>query len=59
MKKDLGWIKKIFTGVDDYHKTMTSPERYRRFRRTLSMVMIATFLVPLILTMDRVRRNRL
>ena len=50
MKKDLGWIKKIFTGVDDYHKTMTSPERYRRFRRTLSMVMIATFLVPLILT---------
>jgi two-component system NtrC family sensor kinase len=50
MKKDLGWIKKIFIGVDDYHKTMTSPERYRRFRRTLSMVMIATFLIPLILT---------
>jgi two-component system NtrC family sensor kinase len=50
MKKDLGWIKKIFPGVDDYHKTMTSPERYRRFRRTLSMVMIATFLIPLILT---------
>ena len=29
---------------------MTSPERYRRFRRTLFMVMTATFFIPLILT---------
>ena len=45
-----GWIKRIFSGVEDYHRTMTSPERYRRFRRTLTLVMIATFLIPLILT---------
>ena len=44
------WIKRIFSGVEDYHRTMTSPERYRRFRRTLTLVMIATFLIPLILT---------
>jgi len=50
MKKDLGWLKKFFIDVDDYHKTMTSPERYRRFRRTLFLVMAATFLIPLIMT---------
>jgi two-component system NtrC family sensor kinase len=44
------WINKIFPGVRDYHKTTISPGRYRRFRRTLSLVMIATFLIPLILT---------
>lgn len=49
MTKKLGWIKKIFIGVDEYHETMTSPERYRRFRRTLFLVMTATFLVPLVL----------
>jgi len=50
MIKRPGWIKRIFSGVEDYHETMTSPERYRRFRRTLSIVMIAAFLIPLILT---------
>jgi two-component system NtrC family sensor kinase len=50
MRKKPGWIKKIFFDVEDYHESMTSPERYRRFRRTLSLVMIAAFLVPLILT---------
>jgi len=50
MKKRLGWLKKVFIDADDYHKTMTSPERYKRFRRTLTLVMIATFLIPLILT---------
>ncbi|MBW2471057.1 MAG: hypothetical protein JRE18_03160, partial [Deltaproteobacteria bacterium] len=50
MKKRLGWFKKVFIDADDYHKTMTSPERYKRFRRTLTLVMIATFLIPLILT---------
>jgi hypothetical protein len=50
MTKKPGWIKRIFSDVEDYHKTMTSPERYRRFRRTLSLVMIAAFLIPLILT---------
>ena len=50
MRKRLGWIKKIFSNVEDYHETMTSPKRYRRFRRTLSLVMIAAFLIPLILT---------
>ncbi|MEN8231624.1 MAG: ATP-binding protein [Thermodesulfobacteriota bacterium] len=50
MIKKPGWIKRIFSDVEDYHKTMTSPERYRRFRRTLSLVMIAAFLIPLILT---------
>ena len=50
MKKRLGWLKKVFIDANDYHKTMTSPERYRRFRRTLTLVMIATFLIPLILT---------
>ena len=45
-----GWIKRIFFNAEDYHKTMTSPERYRRFRRTLFLVMTATFLIPLILT---------
>jgi len=50
MIKKPGWIKKIFSDVEDYHESMTSPERYRRFRRTLSLVMIATFLIPLILT---------
>ncbi|MBW2483927.1 MAG: two-component sensor histidine kinase, partial [Deltaproteobacteria bacterium] len=50
MKKRLGWLKKVFIDANDYHKTMTSPERYKRFRRTLTLVMIATFLIPLILT---------
>ena len=50
MIKKPGWIKKIFSDVEDYHKTMTSQERYRRFRRTLSLVMIAAFLIPLVLT---------
>jgi two-component system NtrC family sensor kinase len=50
MKKDPGWIKRIFINADEYHKTMTSPGRYRRFRRTLFIVMTATFLIPLILT---------
>ena len=50
MKKEPGWIKKIFINAGEYHKTMTSPERYRRFRRTLFIVMTATFLIPLILT---------
>ena len=50
MRKKPGWIKKIFFNVEDYHESMTSPERYRRFRRTLSLVMIAAFLIPLILT---------
>ena len=50
MIKKPGWIKRIFSDVEDYHETMTSPERYRRFRRTLSLVMIAAFLIPLILT---------
>jgi len=45
-----GWIKRLFFSVDDYHETMTSPERYRRFLRTLFLVMTATFLIPLILT---------
>jgi len=50
MIKKPGWIKRIFFDVEDYHKTMTSPERYKRFRRTLFLVMTATFLIPLILT---------
>ncbi len=50
MIKKPGWIKRIFSDVEDYHEKMTSPERYRRFRRTLSLVMIAAFLIPLILT---------
>ena len=50
MKREPGWIKRVFINVDEYHKTMTSPERYRRFRRVLFLVMAATFLVPLILT---------
>ena len=50
MIKKPGWIKRVFFYVEDYHKTMTSPERYRRFRRTLFLVMTATFLIPLILT---------
>jgi len=50
MKKKPGWIQKIFSNVEDYHESMTSPGRYRRFRRTLTLVMIAAFLVPLILT---------
>jgi two-component system NtrC family sensor kinase len=50
MNKKSGWFKKVFIDANDYHKTMTSPERYRRFRRTLTLVMIATFLIPLILT---------
>lgn len=50
MIKKPGWLKRIFSDVEDYHETMTSPERYRRFRRTLSLVMIAAFLIPLILT---------
>ena len=45
-----GWIKRIFYDVSDYHKTMTSPERYRRFFRTLFLVMTGTFLIPLLLT---------
>ena len=50
MKKEAGWLKKVFIGPNEYHKTMTSPQRYRRFRRTLFLVMTAVFLVPLILT---------
>jgi two-component system NtrC family sensor kinase len=50
MKKEPGWIRRIFINAGEYHKTMTSPERYRRFRRTLFIVMTATFLIPLILT---------
>ena len=50
MIKKPGWIRRIFSDVEDYHNTMTSPGRYRRFRRTLSLVMIAAFLIPLILT---------
>jgi len=50
MKREPGWIKRVFINVDEYHKTMTSPERYRRFRRVLFLVMAAAFLVPLILT---------
>ena len=50
MKKEPGWIKRIFIDADEYHKTMTSPERYRKFRRTLFLIMTATFLIPLILT---------
>jgi two-component system NtrC family sensor kinase len=50
MKKEPGWIKRIFIDVDEYHKTMTSPERYRKFRRTLFLIMTGTFLIPLILT---------
>ncbi|KPJ99536.1 MAG: hypothetical protein AMJ60_04720 [Desulfobacterales bacterium SG8_35] len=45
-----GWIQRIFHDVEDYHKTLTSPERYKRFRRILFLVMTATFLIPLILT---------
>ena len=50
MKKKSGWIKRVFIDVNEYHKTMTSPERYRRFRRTLFLVMAVTFLIPLIMT---------
>jgi two-component system NtrC family sensor kinase len=50
MMKKPNWLKRIFTDVEDYHQSLTSPGRYRRFRRTLSMVMVATFLIPLILT---------
>jgi two-component system NtrC family sensor kinase len=50
MKKERGWIKRVFIDIDEYHETMTSPERYRRFRRTLFLVMTTTFLVPLIMT---------
>ena len=50
MIKQPGWIRRIFSDVEDYHNTMTSHGRYRRFRRTLSLVMIAAFLIPLILT---------
>lgn len=49
-KTGTGWLKKILIDVDEYHKTMTSPERYRRLRRTLFLVMTATFLIPLIMT---------
>ena len=50
MIKKPGWIKRIFFDVEDYHKTMTSPVRYKRFRRTLFLFMAATFCIPLILT---------
>ena len=50
MKKESGWIKRVFIDANEYHKTMTSPERYRRFRRTLFLVMAVTFLIPLIMT---------
>ena len=50
MFKKPNWLKRIFSDVEDYHQSLTSPGRYRRFRRTLSMVMVATFLFPLILT---------
>jgi len=50
MNKKPEWLKKIFSGVEDYRKTMTSPGRYKRFRRTLFLIMTATFLIPLILT---------
>ena len=50
MKKEPGWIKRVFIDSHEYHKTMTSPERYRRFRRTLFLVMAITFLIPLIMT---------
>jgi two-component system NtrC family sensor kinase len=50
MKKKSGWLAKFFINVAEYDKTMTSPERYNRLRRTLFLVMTVTFMVPLIMT---------
>ena len=50
MKKKAGWLTRFFINVAEYDKTMTSPERYRRLRRTLFLVMTGTFMVPLVMT---------
>lgn len=50
MKMNLGWFKKVSFKADEYHETTTSPKPYKKFRRTLFMVMTATFLIPLIMT---------
>jgi len=49
MKKKPGWLTKFFINVAEYDKTMTSPGRYNRLRRTLFLVMTATFMAPLIM----------
>jgi two-component system NtrC family sensor kinase len=50
MKIESGWIKRVFHDVAENHKVVKPPQRYRRFRRTLFLVMTATFLIPLIMT---------
>jgi two-component system NtrC family sensor kinase len=50
MKIESGWIKRVFHDVAENHKVVKPPQRYGRFRRTLFLVMTATFLIPLIMT---------
>ncbi len=49
MKKDSGWLKRVFRDVAENYKIAKSPRRYRRLRRTLFLVMTATFLIPLLM----------